>query len=274
MTTAPLADPGGFLELVRRAPMLEALRDGAADRRELEDELEISRATSHRLTRWFEDRGLVERVDSEFRLTETGRAVATALVSFKSEVTAALLLAPVLDAADDADDAVPPVPLSAFADATVTTPGRGDPHGPMNRYVSLVRETETLRGFDTWAIAPTYMGEIQERILDGMETTLVDPLAVVEDVMENYPERCVEVCVSGHLTIRLHDSLPFGLAVFDDRVGVAVRDPETNALTAFVDSDSSVAREWAEATYEAFESEAVLLENFTKNGVREALANQ
>ncbi|WP_224333695.1 helix-turn-helix transcriptional regulator [Haloprofundus halobius] len=274
MTAETLSDPDGFLELVRRAPMMEALCDGAADRRTLEAELDISRATSHRFTRWFGDRGLVERVDGEFRLTATGRAVAEALARFKSEVTVALLLAPVLDAVDGGDGPIPPIPLSAFVDATVTTPGDGDPHGPMNRYVSLVRESETLRGFDTWAIAPTYMGEIQERILEGMETTLVDPVAVVEDVMENYPERCVAVCVSGHLTIRLHDSLPFGLAVFDDRIGVAVRDPETNALTAFVDTDSPAAREWAEATYETYESESVRLETFTKSGIRDALTNQ
>lgn len=84
---------------------------------------------------------------------------------------------------------------------TAASPAGGDPHGPLMRYVSLVRETTTLRGFNTWAIAPTYMEEIQERILDGMETELVDPVAVVEDVVENYPERCGEVCVRGHLTI-------------------------------------------------------------------------
>lgn len=269
MFTAALSDPDGFLELIRRAPMLEALRDGPLDRAELEGRLDISRATSHRFTKSLGNRGLIERIDGEFELTEVGDAVTDAVLDFKTEVTTAFWLAPVLEAASDT---VPRVPLEAFADATFTSAERGDPHGPMVRYISLVRETTTLRGFDTWAIAPTYMGEIQNRILDGMETKLIDPVPVVEDVMDNYPERCVEVCVSGYLTIRLHESLPFGLAIFDDRIGVAVNDPSTGSLKALVDTDTPEARQWAEAVYEAYEAESVLLEDFTKKGLREAVS--
>lgn len=269
MDTTPPSDPDGFLELLRRAPMLEALRDGPMDRAELEAKLDISRATSHRFTRSLTDRGLVERVDGEFRLTELGIAVTEAVVGFKTDVGTAFRLGPVLEAGGET---VPPVPLAAFSDATVTTPGHGDPHSPVVRFVSLVRETATLRGFDTWSIAPTYMAEVQGRIVDGMETELVDPVSVVEDVMEHYPERCVEVCVSGNLAIRLHDSLPFGLAIFDDRVGLAVPDPDTGTLAAFVDTDDPAAREWAEATYEAYRAESVPLDQFTKDGLRKAMA--
>ncbi len=269
MTTVPPSDPEGFLELIRRAPMLEALDGGPLDRRELEERLEMSRATSHRFTRWLSDRGLIERVDGEFRLTELGRTVTTTVVGFKSAVTAAFHLSPVLEATNETGV---PVPLDAFADATVTNPDRGDPHGPMTRYVSLVRGTTTLRGFNTWTLAPTYMEEIQQEIIDGMETELIDPVSVVEDVMENYPERCVEVCVSGYLTIRLHDSLPFGLALFDDRIGIAVNDPETNTLRTFVDTDAPAARDWAEVIYEAYETDSVLLEDFTRTGLRKAIA--
>lgn len=268
MNTAPPSNTEGFLALFRRASVLDALRDGPLERTELEDQLGISRATSHRLTRWLGDRGLLERTDRGFQLTSLGRAVAATVARFKVEVTIAFQLAPVLDPMADIGR---PLPLDAFTDATVTTPDSGDPHGPMLRYVSLIRRTTELRGFDTWAIAPTYMGEIQDQIVEGMETALIDPVSVVEDVMDNYPERCVEVCVSGHLTIRLHDSLPFGLALFDDRIGIAVRDPETNALGAFIDTDSPVAREWAEAVYGVYEAESVLLKNFTRKGLRDAI---
>lgn len=91
--------------------------------------------------------------------------------------------------------------------------------------------------------------------------------------MENYPERCVEVCASGNLTIRLRDALPFGLALFDDRVGVAVRDAETGALRSFVDTDSPAAREWAEAVYGRYEADSIPLERFTRTGLRDALTS-
>lgn len=273
MDITPPSDPDGLIELLRRAPMLEALRDGPKDRAELEAALGVSRATGHRFTRWLTDRGLVERVDGEFRLTELGTAVTGAVVGFETEVGTAFRLGPVLEAAEERGEAIPTVPLAAFSDATVTTPHHGDPHSPVVRFVSLVRETATLRGFDTWSIAPTYMEEVQGRIVDGMETELVDPVSVVEDVMEHYPERCVEVCVSGNLSIRLHDSLPFGLAILDDRIGLAVPDPDTGTLAAFVDTDSPDAREWAEATYEAYRAESVPLERFTRAGLREAMAD-
>ncbi|MFB6165351.1 MAG: helix-turn-helix transcriptional regulator [Haloarculaceae archaeon] len=253
--------------LLRRAPALGALGDGSLERGELEARLGISRATSHRHTRWLRDRGLVQRIDGEFHVTPVGRAVATSISEFEAEVETAFLLAPVVDALD-AIGLTPP--LGAFADATVTHPD-GNPYGPMARYASLVRETGALRGFDTWTIAPTYMDEIQARILDGMQTELIDPIPMVEDLMENYPERCVQVCVSGNLVLRLHDELPFGLAIFDDRVGVAVDDPDTGTLTGFVDTDSPAVRDWAKAVYEHYRAESVLLEEFTKNGLRAAV---
>lgn len=44
----------------------------------------------------------------------------------------------------------------------------------MTRFVSLLEETETLRGLDTFSIAPGYVAEFQQRILDGVETEVVD----------------------------------------------------------------------------------------------------
>lgn len=265
-TTA--AEREALLDVLQRAPVLAALSEGPLDRNDLEARLDVSRATSHRITRSLEDRGLISRVDGDFRLTALGEAARAAVDRFETEVAVALRLAPVIEAASD----TAPLPLAAFADAMETRADRGDPHAPVVRFVDLVRETETLRGFDTWSIAPTYLEEVQGRIVSGMRTELIDPLDVVEDVMESYPEKCVEVCVSGNLDIWLHGSLPFGLAIFDDRVGVAVSDPGTGALRSFVDTDDPAAREWAEAVFEAFRDEAVYLEEFTKRGLLEARA--
>lgn len=262
------SDREARLELVQRAPALHALADGPLDRRDLEARLDVSRATSHRITRSLGDRGLVERGDDGFRLTGLGEAVRAVVGRYEAEVTVALRLAPVIAAAAD----VAPLPLEAFADATETRADRGDPHGPAVRFAELVRETGTLRGFDTWSIAPTYMEAVAERILDGMRAELVDPVATVEDVMDSYPEKCVEVCVSGNLAIWLHDALPFGLAIFDDRTGVGVRDPDSGVLRTFLDTDDPAARAWAETIYAAYRDEAVRLEEFTRRGLREALA--
>lgn len=156
----------------------------------------------------------------------------------------------------------------------MTSAERGDPYSPVARFVALVQETETLRGLDVDAIAPLYMDEIQRRIVDGMNTEDITHPGAVKDSLDGYPDKCMEACASGYLTVRLHDDLPFGLAIFDDRVGIGVCERDTRNLRVFVDTDSSAVREWAEAVYEVYESEAILLEEYTQQGFREALEAQ
>lgn len=69
----------------------------------------------------------------------------------------------------------------------------------------------------------------------------------------------------------MHDDLPFSLAVFDDRVGIGVCESNARQLRVFVDTGSREVREWAEAVYEVYESEAFLMEEFTHQGFRETM---
>jgi DNA-binding Lrp family transcriptional regulator len=233
------------------------------------DRLGISRATCHRHTRTLEEKGVIERVDGCFRLTDAGRLLTDALTTFKQEAKSALQLAPVLDAVGDA-----PVEIDAqaFVDATVTSAKRGDPYSPVARFIALVQETETLHGFDIDGIAPLYLDEIKRRIVDGMATEdLILPQAA-KNSLDEYPEKCMEACVSGYLTIQLHDDLPFVLAIFDDRVEIGVCEPDGRQLRVFVDTDSSEVHEWAEVVYEAYKTEAILMEEFTHQCFRETMA--
>lgn len=98
-------------------------------------------------------------------------------------------------------DAPVDIDAEAFADATVTSAERGDPYSPVARFVTLVQETEKLHGFDVDGIAPLYMEEIKDRIVSGMKTEdLVLPEAA-KNTLDEYPEKCMEACMSGYLTI-------------------------------------------------------------------------
>lgn len=269
MTTTPRAvDTDLLIDLLRRSMLLEVLRDERLDRAELQDRLDVSRATCHRHTRLLEELGTIEREDGRFGLTPSGELVVSTSVRFKRETATALHLAPVLEAVADAPVEVD---VEAFADATVTSAEHGDPYSPVARFVALVAETETLRGFDVDVIAPVYMDEIQGRIVDGMRTETVVLPEVAENTLEGYPEKCMEACASGHLTVRLRDDLPFGVAILDDRVGIGVPERDSRQLRVFVDTDSPDVRAWAEALYETYESEAVVLEEFTRQGYRQAV---
>ena len=266
------AETDDLVQVLRHRHVFAELREGALERRELEDRLDVSRATSHRYVRTLADLGFVEKTDGRYALTDLGADVAGTVATFEAEVGTRLRLAPMVDAVRGVS---PPVDVTAFEDATVTTVDGGDPFAPLTRFVGLVQGTETLRGINTCRIAPTYMEEFQGRILEGMQTELVDGPRILEDIMERYPEKCVQVCVSGNLTLWIRggsDPLPVGLVVFDDRVGVGLFDRTKGVLEAFIDTADPRAREWATAVYDRYQSESIHLEDFTKKGLREAMA--
>jgi hypothetical protein len=61
------------------------------------------------------------------------------------------------------------------------------------------------------------------------------------------------------------------IPIFDDRVGIGVCEPDSRQIRVFVDTDSPEVREWAEAVYGVYESEAFLMEEFTHQGFDEAM---
>lgn len=258
-----------FSRLIRCSPVLEAIREEPLDRREVEAQLGISNSTSHRYTRSLGDLGLIEKSHGRFDLTELGEAVADVVATFERDVATTLRLAPLLEAVRNT---TPSCSIAAFTDATVTTAERGDSYSHVKRFITLVTETNTLRGLDIDCIAPFYIDELTQRVLNGMEIEAIDFPDTLEETMDHYPYVCAKVCVNGDFTPWLHNDLPFGLAIFDNRVGIGVRDPGGRRLQLFVDTDSPAARKWANAVYDAYKDEAIRLERFTKKGLREAMA--
>jgi predicted transcriptional regulator len=259
---------GSLFDVVRLAPALDAFRERPLDRRDLEQRLGVSRSTSFRFLRTLDELGLAERSAGTYALTGSGEVVAEAVGTFDDTVRTAFRLGPVLEAVRGIE---PSPDIAAFADATVRSTEEGDAHSPVNRFISLVEGTTSLRCLDSNAIVPLYISDIQERIVDGLETEDVLTPSVVANVLAENPDKCVEACRSGHLTVYLHDDPPCGLAIFDDRVGIGVPDGETRTLQAFVDTDSSAAREWAEAVFESYRSDAVRMEGFGPRGFRAAV---
>ncbi|QSX00099.1 helix-turn-helix transcriptional regulator [Haloterrigena alkaliphila] len=199
---------------------------------------------------------MIERAGNEFVLTPLGEVAAREVAEFQSTMETAWELAPILraTASHDVD-----VDIEAFAGATVTAAAPGNPYRPVNRFMSLVERTETLRGLDPAAINPLHVDELYERISTGMETEAVYPSTVVEELLTANPDRSLTVIESGNLTVWIHDDLPFGLTLCDDRIGVGVYDDETGLLRTYVDTESPAAREWAEDVYTTYRSEATPL---------------
>ncbi|GGN96538.1 MULTISPECIES: helix-turn-helix transcriptional regulator [Haloarcula] len=240
-------------DIVRHGPVLEALLERPLDRGEIENRLDVSRATSHRFTQWLDRQGFVEKVDGRFRLTGRGQTVAEEVLRFEANVRTAHRLTPLLDAiCDDHQEFV----IEPFVNATVTTAAPEDPYQPVERFVSLVRNSETLRGFNTTHMAPLVLGQFHQQVFEATDTEIIYLPHIAEKLFETYPERASEAIDRGHLTLRTRDTLPYGLAIFDDRVGVGGYDEETGLMEVFVDTDDAVAREWAERVFASVKADS------------------
>ncbi|WP_433624017.1 helix-turn-helix transcriptional regulator [Halomicrococcus sp. NG-SE-24] len=245
-------------DIVRHGPVLEALREESLDRGEIEERLDISRATSHRLTQWLDERGFVEKVDSRLQLTGRGEAVADEVLRFEANVRTVHRLAPLLDViCEDHQEFV----VEPFVDATVTVAEPDDPYRPVERFVSLVGESETFRGFNTTHMAPLVLGEFHQQVFDGTDNEIIYLPRTVDKLFETYPEQATEAVDGGHLALRTRDDLPYGLAIFDERVGIGGYDEATGMMQVFVDTESPIAREWAERVYASVRADSEPLDD-------------
>lgn len=246
-----------LLEPLKRVRALERLLAGPATRGELQDELDVSRATLHRVATFLQEEELAEAVDEGLALTTVGRAVANAAIEYEERVATARKLAPLLNAIHP--DGLPvPLDPQLLSDADVVLPKPGQPGRPAQRIVDAVEGADRIRGTAP-VVLPIYVEAFHREILDGMETELVLATDVIEGLDEAYAEKFQEALATGRLDVYVVDDLPFGLYVTPDIVGIVGYDDE-DVLKIVVESRSEAIRSWAEEVYEAFRSGATALQ--------------
>jgi hypothetical protein len=253
-----------LLDVLRHRELFEALYETPLDRRDLETGLGVSRATSHRFTRWLDEAGYAERVDGVYSLTGEGEVVAEAVLQFERKIRTADRLAPLLDAiCEDHREFV----VEPFEDATVTVATPSDPYAPVTRFLTLLRDCERFRGFNTTHMVPPGLADIYGDPFADCEVELIYLSDVVEVLQEadDGLRRALDGDGDGdRLTLRTRDALPYGLALFDgedgERVGIGGYDEETGAMRVFVDTDTALARAWAERVYGTFRDDSTPLE--------------
>lgn len=253
MDSAEAATNELALTVLKRADALALLSEAPRTRAELIRELDVSRTTIHRTIRTLEDADLVEQEGDTFLLTPLGLTIVDDVTTYQRSLRAANHLQPLLETLGPHADELR---TEFFEDANVATMGPRNPYRPVERFIECLRESDTIRGFDTTSIAPMFVAEIREEILGGMMVDVVYLPSVIEDILDTYPAEVERTAASGNLRLSTHDGLPFGLAVFDDRVGIGGYDEETGMLCVYVDTDDPDAREWALGEYERYRAEA------------------
>lgn len=237
------------LEPIKRAPVVQRLREGPATRAELQEQLDTSKATLHRIVRALAADGLVTETEAGVELTGAGVTAAEAVARYLDRMRAIRRLTPLLNRLPADVD----IDVSTFADAEIVTPNPGQPQRPVQRVIDFVEEAETLRGTGAMVL-PIYVEVLTREITDGMATELVVAPPVIEALDTEYPDQFQDALDSGNLTMLVTDAIRVGIALDGERVLVV--GTETGVARVAVVSDRGAAVDWGVATYEAIRETA------------------
>ena len=255
ITDSSIDDIAYLVRSEHRVSTLAALTVRPRSRSELWEMAGVSSSTMRRTLTEFEKRHWIRRNGYQYEVTQMGGFIASAVTELIERVETERRLRDVWHWLPGEESGFT---VEMCSDAVVTVAEADDPYRPVNRFVSLLRETDRFRfvGFDIALLEPC-RDELSRRIVDGMRTEIIDPPSVARYILSTYPEHCSEPLESGNLTVRLHDDLPpYGVSIFADRVGISGYDSDSGTVRVLVDTDAPEVREWAEATYESYRREA------------------
>lgn len=257
MTNEEVFDEEILQTAVTRRPFLAALAKAPKHRQELQEELDVSKTTCHRVVRAFDEHGLLKRTDSGYSLTEKGTLLEMYVDEYRQKVRAAFLLEPLIEAfgsvAVDFD-------IELFADARITRPDSNDPTLPFNREFELFREANQFSAVDGNQHIPTpFLERVYEMGIEkGMKAELIAPKPIVKKRLSMHPDlhkRHSEV--DAQLTYQICDEVPFGVVVYDhEHAVVRAYDDDTGSVELMMDSDDPAAVSWAENVLDHYRQKA------------------
>lgn len=244
---------------VGRRPVLAALAESPRHRRELQEKLDISKTTCHRIVRTFDDRGLLERTDKGYTLSKKGELVAQQTDQYHRNIRAACLLEPIAARFEESEV---DFDLELFADARVTRPEPDNPTVPINREFQIFRDSETHLKVDyNQYIPPLYIEQLADIIVEqGMQFEHVLPKEMVEQQLSQFPDlhrKQADGEIEAQVKYRICEDVPFGMVIFDrSHVVLRAYDDETGSVEVMVDTDDPDAVAWAEDVYEHYRERA------------------
>ena len=247
-TESPIDDIAYLARSEHRAPTLVALTVRPRSRSELWEMTGVSSSTIRRTLSEFEDRNWIRRDGYQYEVTPLGAFIASAVAELIERFETERKLRDVWQWLPDEESEFT---IEMCSDAVVTVAEADNPYGPKNRFLSLIKETDQFRFVgSSLALLEPCRDEFCQRVLDGMQTEIIDLPSVAKYIRSTYPELSSETLASGNMTIRLHNDLPpYGIGIFDHRIAICGHDPDSVTVRVLVDTDSQEAREWAESKY-------------------------
>lgn len=232
-----------------RAEIIKLIRDGTIDRRDLVEQVDLSRPSVDRILRELEDLGILASTGSEYRLTLLGREGDRSVSRALREVGHYV----------EAEDLIQHLPEGTKFDARIIAEGeivrseRPVPHGPRLKLTELLSEGHRIRWL-TPVVEERGIDQLYEVVVEGeREVLLLISERLSEYLWASEDKHWRPIVDTETSTIRVLPSPPpYGLLVVDDReVWFGVFD-EVGNLRGCIVNDSPSAISWAENRFERF----------------------
>lgn len=235
--------------LSRRHELLERLAEGARHKRDLVDDLEVSRSTVHRGIRQLESIDFVERRDGTYRLTVPGRL---ALVEHRRRVTALESIA----AVSDLLGAIPrdaPMSVRFLEEATTLEPEPHAPNAPYEVIVDRLAVAERLRAITAAERDPQFRRRLHERTVEGdLDAEVIFTNELAAFFLDAHGRQLREVMADGAVDCFAVESTPYGLWIVETATrseAFVVVHGEAADIRGVIRNGTDRAIDWADGVY-------------------------
>jgi predicted transcriptional regulator len=245
---------GTIRTVMKRAEMLDRLAREPTSKRDLRDDLDVSRSTVYKTVRELEEYELVAQDGNEVRLSLFGQLVFENYRSF-------------VETTDDVDrqqallsdlPAGAPVTTDLLVGADCVRAEPFAPDRPLNHIEDRIREAEYVGGFAPIAVR-RYVELFHEQLTDGgLTAEVVFEESVVNHLWTDYGERFRQSVETDRYSLWTTDrSLPFGLVLAEgDREEVVVVVYDEGKPVGAIANDTPGALDWGRAVFEQYKEEA------------------
>lgn len=237
-----------------RVRILDELRERRRiEKSDLQGRLDCSRTTVGRNLDALEERGFIERTNTEVTITRVGEFVAADFFDLVEIVEITQALEPFLEWAPPEE--FDPALLGRLADAEMIVATRDDPHGPDDAHVERIETTAEQR-----FVLPIIGERGMERSLEMLQANRTESVELVidSDIAElfvshpRYTEKIGRVLDTGRVTIFVHEEdITYFLGIYDEIVHVAVVDEQGRPRALLETTDDEV-RTWADERYREY----------------------
>jgi len=239
-------DPELVEVINRRMDVLSALST-AREKRDLVDELDLSRSTVNRAVRQLESLGLVTRREG-YRQTVAGRLVHDVYDEFVEELAAVVRMEGLLTAMPPDQ----PMDLAMVRGATVHRPSAAAPTATLERSAELLRDAEHLKALTPRVSRADLFEVVREEAHDGLGLEMVLSRELLDHVREHRPDwlAAMTAAEGAELFVRADLTLNLGAARLPggQRAAMSVYDP-AGEFQGLVENGSLEAYAWAEGVF-------------------------